>query len=247
MSLKFENYLTAEKKNYQNVDSNLKIYVFNTIYLIVKDYQISKFLSIFTNIVNFLLILSFCFHKKVVLKKKEFYFIFKQINKKVNSIWNGKKISNYLEIFFKYLHFEEFFLLFSWNTYIFLFYFFFGILILTILYIIYISYAFNHRKKLMSWPLFLIKTNLFFFTNIFFYPFFHFYLSIFDCKNKNSQLVHSKYENVICWESIHIFHGVIAFFSCINFLIISFFFSLTFFQNSFCSTDISARFFYLFL
>ncbi|MDR3549580.1 MAG: hypothetical protein P4M11_15150 [Candidatus Pacebacteria bacterium] len=102
----------------------------------------------------------------------------------------------------------------SWIVHLVIFYCVFGLLILTLVLILYAEHASQRAMVVMSWSVKLLSVWVTLLLSIFYFPFVAVMLSALDCESISGQLVHSSHHDVVCFSGthwVHAFVGILGF------------------------------------
>ena len=136
----------------------------------------------------------------------------------------------------------------NWASYVAVFYVAIAVLLVAIVGIFYTRYSSEQRNFSFTWPLTILRNILWLFSTALYLPYLSYLVSILACvRNQNRQIVHSLFSEVVCWQSDHIVHAVIAILGIITFATISFATSLTYFEYKSNANDPTSRYFFSFL
>lgn len=107
----------------------------------------------------------------------------------------------------------------SWNVFLTIFYVALFIILFIKLNIIYVGYSFSKKKYSFMWPVYTLKVIFGLLTTILFYPFLDYFLSMMSCaETKDGTMIHVQFEEIKCWNSVHIVHSVFAIFAALLFI-----------------------------
>ncbi|EGR29851.1 PAS domain S-box family protein [Ichthyophthirius multifiliis] len=216
-----------EKSLYIRIQDQVKKQVFEIIYQVLREEEISIYHRFILIFIEFFQIL---------------YFDFTSINK---LIWQMPKVCDSIEKFFgifliyPYLSSEQ-----SWNTYIIIFYILILIIIFTICLMFYTSLA---QKKTLhfQWPIIILKYLCIYINSILYVPIVHYLANILNCSeliiNNNKEEAHSKFNETLCWTGLHILHSFIGVFFISILSILNFSLLITFFDRRMNSNDPNAK------
>ncbi len=157
-------------------------------------------------------------------------------------MWNSPDIVKYIESIISYIHLSSYFENTTWDVYIIMFYMLLALVFLIIIDIAYVSYSTSRTKFTFSWPLYALRTLILLFTTVLFLPILNYFFSVLSCiTNNQNKIAHIYFNEIVCWENIHILHSIFAILIAIIFISIAIIVGLTYFDCRTSSADPGAR------
>ena len=104
--------------------------------------------------------------------------------------------------------------------------------------IFYVSYCFTLKRFPFMWPLPTLRVMCTLSQSILFFPLIGLFLSILQC---NEQRTHYVFEQLECWQGIHVLYAISGLSAAIVLSIISFFTTLVYFENRVMSGNVFAK------
>lgn len=213
-----------EQGTLEKLEIEVKNTIFGVLFVLLKEREVSIYIWFLISIIQFVQIIVFPFHPTIA------------------SVWLADDISDVLYQIFGYLDIVTYIKDTNYNLYITFFYIGLVVVALVFMMSLYVSYIYNRKKAVFSWPVVVLKNILLLFTTIFFLPFFEYFITIPACvDDKSGNSVHQYFSEVECWKGGHIIHAVFAIITAINFIVISLTASLTFFEYKNTNNDPTAR------
>jgi len=213
-----------EQGTLEKLEVEMKNTIFGVLFVLLKEREVSIYIWVVISVIQFLQIIVFPFHPTIA------------------SVWLADDISDVLYQIFGYFDIVTYMKDTNYSLYITFFYI--GLAVVALVYAMsfYVSFLFNRKKAVFSWPVVILKNVLLLFTTIFFLPFFEYFITIPACvENTAGTTVHTFFSEVECWKNGHIIHGVFAIISAIFFIVVSLTASLTFFEYKNTNNDPTAR------
>lgn len=100
---------------------------------------------------------------------------------------------------------------FNWIVYVVVFYISIFLVILTMIDVLYVSYAISKKKFSYLWPIRALRSVCGLFVTALFQPLTELFFSIMDCDtNDEGVQVNNVVEDIVCWEGLHIFYSASA-------------------------------------
>ena len=206
--------------------ADLKVSTFQVLYIALKEDENSLFGMFIDNATDYVQMLQFVFHAKIM------------------SVW---KASGFLSVIFNigaWLNISAYFSgTFTYTLFLMLYYFCVAIILLMVLDIIYVSYSYHKQKFTMIWPLSILRNVVTLSVTLFYLLITQFMTNIIQCQPDSTGTIQVlvSYPTVQCWAGMHILHAVIGIISIIVFVAISIIVALNYFESRTNSTDPSAR------
>ena len=130
---------------------------------------------------------------------------------KTYQIWSYPKVHKGLHTFFEHLRLVQYFKETNMASYVAIFYLLLVFIAIIIFGLAYTYYTASKRRLVPAWPVVMVKFMLTISSNIFFYQFMDYFVSILACRtNKSGQSVHSYFSDQVCWEGIHLASGILS-------------------------------------
>lgn len=224
----------SEGFRFPGIIKDFKFLLFGVLNLLLKEDEISVYISGIISFVEVSQAFVFPFHPQV-------FFILKILNKyqKLVSVWNSDKITFYISQAVQYIGYVP---KISWNIHLIIFYAFFSLTISLLLSMVYLSYTYSKKIGHFSGKLYVFKILMNLFSTILYLPILNIFLLTLDCTNDNENVLrHTYFSEVVCWQQTHILHSILSIFISIIFTLLVMVLSLTYFETKTITNDPNAK------
>jgi len=159
---------------------------------------------------------------------------------KILGLWkNGENVANIFQNLAVFEMSKYYGNLINWDLYLVIFYIFIIIIFLTIINIIYVSYSFKRKKFSVIWPLKILRNFVNLAVTILFLFIAEALLSMLECSydSEKQAFFHNNFENVVCFQGVHLVHTIVAGIFSIIFITISLIVALNFYESRISSQN----------
>ena len=207
----------SEPSKLEKIMNDIKNATFSVLFVLLKEEEdINLLFFIFPTIFDFLQILQFVFHEKVI------------------HLWNASQVFSQVFNFFAFFDFAQYFgKVISWPLYLATFYFFIFLILFIIIDIVYVSISFKRKKFTAIWPLIILRNFVNIAVTFLFLFITEVLLSMIECTHDKERggYFHNIFNDYQCFKGIHIFHTVVAVLFNIIFSTISLIVVLNYFES----------------
>jgi len=220
-----QNYMTQEKTGFEKFSADLKDSVFQVLYLILKEEDDS--------LISLLVSVGFDW-----MQMGAFAF-----SDSISSIWKAEEFLQFVFDVFSFFQLGTYFeSAFTYTNFLVSFYLFISVIVLMIVNIIYVSYAFSKKRVTAIWTVMILRSFTSLVFTVFFLPVTELMISMIECEyNDDGNFVLSMFPGVICFQGSHLVHATVSILVTIVFSIIGFIVALAYFEIRMITEDITAR------
>mmetsp|Transcript_18943 Transcript_18943/g.16339 ORF Transcript_18943/g.16339 Transcript_18943/m.16339 type:complete len:211 (+) Transcript_18943:196-828(+) len=159
----------------------------------------------------------------------------------IRDIWNADNITSEIENILGFLRLVPYFEETNFNAYIVLFYILWAVIVVVVIDILYINYAFSKKKYAFNWPIIGLRIIISTFTTFLYVPITEYFFSVLNCIDVRGESVHYIFTEEVCWSGVYILHAIMAIIGVIFFNIIALIAVLTFFEYRSNSNDSNSK------